>query len=210
MLEMEDQMNPEPDDIRVVNPDFRHYAEPNPAVLEILRMDEEDWQGLRFYARVHANEFHVLMQQIAGKPKSILEWGTGLSTYLLCHFGHSWGTEYLLTIDDKKEYQEEVLTRLQPRPAFLETLHASRMGAIWPWEGPDHNYATWPLTRNRHFDLIFVDGRRRNECLLVASHILAPGGVVILHDSWRERYKAGTDLFKIAHTFDEYTVLKAR
>ena len=39
------------------------------------------------------------------------------------------------------------------------------------------------------FDLIVVDGRRRTECLARAIPHLAPGGIILLDDSGRSRYR---------------------
>jgi hypothetical protein len=40
------------------------------------------------------------------------------------------------------------------------------------------------------FDLIVVDGRRRTECLARAIPHLAPGGIILLDDSGRARYRS--------------------
>jgi hypothetical protein len=45
------------------------------------------------------------------------------------------------------------------------------------------------------YDLIFVDGRRRRRCLRLAAHLLAPDGVVILHDAQREHYHEAFGLY---------------
>lgn len=41
------------------------------------------------------------------------------------------------------------------------------------------------------YDLIIVDGTRRNECLVAAHRLLKSGGVVILHDWGRREYQEG-------------------
>ena len=38
------------------------------------------------------------------------------------------------------------------------------------------------------FDMIFIDGRRRVECAIVAKQVISPGGVIMLHDKNRENY----------------------
>ena len=40
------------------------------------------------------------------------------------------------------------------------------------------------------FDLIFIDGRLRADCLEISRHVLAPRGVVVVHDAHRENYQA--------------------
>ena len=39
------------------------------------------------------------------------------------------------------------------------------------------------------FDLIFVDGRLRADCVEISRHVLAPGGVVVVHDAHRKNYQ---------------------
>jgi predicted O-methyltransferase YrrM len=53
---------------------------------------------------------------------------------------------------------------------------------------PLDDYISYPATLGRKFDLILVDGRRRRRCLLEAQRLLAPHGVVVLHDAERPYY----------------------
>jgi hypothetical protein len=39
------------------------------------------------------------------------------------------------------------------------------------------------------YDLIFIDGREREKCLMVAQGKLKPNGIVIIHDAERESYQ---------------------
>jgi hypothetical protein len=48
------------------------------------------------------------------------------------------------------------------------------------------------------FDLIFVDGRKRNQCLFAASQRLSENGLVFLHDAWRPYYALGSTFFRTA------------
>ncbi len=53
-----------------------------------------------------------------------------------------------------------------------------------------HNYFSFVLTfPNEHFDFIIVDGRARVECCLNAIPKLKPGGIFVLDNSDRARYK---------------------
>lgn len=178
-------------------------------MLSIVGIAPDEWNRLEVYVRVHLNEFFRLISNLSIRPSSILEWGSGYSTYLLCHFGKQWGTRYFLTLDHTQAYQEKILKHLQP-PPFLETKTLGLTGGIWPWDAQLHNYASYPVTLNRNYDLIFVDGRRRNECLLAASRILSSGGILILHDIWRERYRMGMDLFHELERFDQYAIMTRR
>jgi predicted O-methyltransferase YrrM len=56
----------------------------------------------------------------------------------------------------------------------------------------DMGYATWPLRRDGFQpDLVFVDGRRRVDCVTVALDVLAMDGLIVLHDAHRPNYQAG-------------------
>ena len=44
------------------------------------------------------------------------------------------------------------------------------------------------------FDVIIVDGRRRNNCLKEAVNYIKENGIIVLDDSERESYKEGIDL----------------
>lgn len=61
---------------------------------------------------------------------------------------------------------------------------------------PMGGYVAYPLSLGRRFDVVFVDGRRRRRCLAVAGRVLAPGGVVVLHDAGRAYYACGFDGYR--------------
>lgn len=59
-------------------------------------------------------------------------------------------------------------------------------------------------------DLVFVDGRARVECLLVAALSLSDEGFVVLDDSERARYRGGLRLFETVDSEQRMLVLKPR
>jgi len=68
--------------------------------------------------------------------------------------------------------------------------------------GQSTGYVNYPIYRALEddgrlpvYDLIFVDGRSRFDCLIAAKLLLAPGGVVILHDSHRANYMPAVNSF---------------
>jgi tRNA A58 N-methylase Trm61 len=61
----------------------------------------------------------------------------------------------------------------------------------------DSKYSNWPIFhKEKDFDLIFVDGRERIECLKTASKIISSNGIILLHDSNRPKYKPGINYLK--------------
>lgn len=160
------------------------------------------------------NQFYGILEKHA--PESIgaiLEWSTCHTTSYLYDLAKERDAELFLTIDHSERYQELFVKQLPAAPFFeartedltgYETKDASDAG---------YNYATIPLTYGRKFDLILIDGRRRNECLLVARELLAPGGVVILHDAHRERYEPGCALFELVANYPDcghHRVMRAK
>jgi hypothetical protein len=198
-----------PNKISLVRKEYFHYAEPRKEILQILKLNEKQWFEIEFYRRVHINQFYEIYSSLEKKPEYILEWGSGFSTIIIAHLGAAFGAKYLLTIDDNKSYQESILASI-PRDSFIEICSVSQTGQIWPWEAEEDNYATLPLSKNYKYDFIFIDGRRRNECMLAASKCLADDGLVLLHDSWRKRYDLGKSLFSEFKSLDYYQLMTKR
>ena len=136
---------------------------------------------------IHSFEKYLRKWLLDIKPGRILEWGPGKSTEIMLEcapdakiisFEHdkSWYKRALKKFGDKVE--------LRLRPA----LSNGRMSA----------YAVEAyLSKEAKFDLIFVDGRRRVECLLTATRLVSEDGVVILHDADRKDYVLGIELYDI-------------
>jgi predicted O-methyltransferase YrrM len=142
------------------------------------------------------------------KVNSILEWGTGFSTKYLHRVAENNDAGLLLTIDHKADYQRQLLNLLPPAD-FLVAVTINLV-AQDPNDSASYNYATYPLKFETQFDIVFVDGRRRNECLLVASNVISETGIVILHDANRRRYLPGRNLFKLEKDYDGFAVMKRK
>jgi hypothetical protein len=52
------------------------------------------------------------------------------------------------------------------------------------------------------FDIVIIDGRRRNNCLEQSIEHIKPEGIIVLDDSERENYKSGIELLK-QHNFKQ-------
>ena len=116
------------------------------------------------------------------KPKRIFEWSTGTST--------------------------AIISLMLPDSEIISVEHSLRWYWFWKFKfrnvenikvvyvGDMIDYVTYPYS-SRKYDFIFIDGRERMESLKVAKTILSKNGRVMLHDTFRKKYKEGTDLFKI-------------
>lgn len=111
-------------------------------------------------------------------PKRVLEWGSGGSTL---YFPKIFGDIEWVSVEHSTEYAKKVKSKATSNV----TLHH-----LTPPE-----YYVAPLKMGK-FDVIFVDGIRRTECLSRARHILADGGTVVLHDAGRIRYTPAYKLYE--------------
>lgn len=113
----------------------------------------------------------------------ILEWGPGRSTLMMvktCPEAEIYSVEsewrYFLLAG--KDYEDN------PKVHFI-------------YSKPNSNYVHPPILQGLKFELVFVDGRRRVDCLVAALDFVSDDGVVILHDADRKEYRVGTSLYRI-------------
>lgn len=113
------------------------------------------------------------------RPDEMLEWGPGLSTELMLAGGAE-GSR-LVSIEHDPRWVSEIRTKL----GDVERWDLREV----PCTDRDSSYATCALAFGRQFDLIFIDGRRRIECLLVALKVIRSGGLILLDDFCRTNYQ---------------------
>ena len=114
--------------------------------------------------------FDMLMHLL--KPRRVLEYGAGGSTV---RWSQCPSVEFWLTIEHDLEWKQLVMQkeRRVPRSLLTVELHDSETS---------EDYVMAPADWVNPFDLIFVDGLHRVECVRASHQFLAPGGVVVLHD----------------------------
>lgn len=122
------------------------------------------------------------------EPKRILEWGPGHSTRIMitkCPKAEiiSYENEVKWFNKRNREFGNRVKLVLAEAPIN------DRKRLAWK------KYTT-PSIKDK-FDLIFVDGRQRVQCMKTATKLLNKNGVLILHDSNRKVYKPGIELFDV-------------
>ena len=116
-----------------------------------------------------------LKAELGREVLNAVEWGPGRSTEVLLAAGCE-----VLSVEHDERYGRKAALAYgeQPRWRMLRKDAAVR----------NSDYATCVITEMTDpgavFDVAFVDGRRRVECVLAALCVLRPGGVVMLHD-WR-------------------------
>ena len=97
----------------------------------------------------------------------------------------------------------------QVRTAGWVSVAASLTGSLADMSrDPNMNYGTAPLALKRKFGVMVVAGQRRNECLLTAAFVLAPGGVVILRDADCLHFRPGLALYDVVEAREGFSVLR--
>jgi tRNA A58 N-methylase Trm61 len=120
------------------------------------------------------------------KPSTVFEYGPGVSTSIMSIYPT---VDIIDTVEHDRSWYEK-----------------------YKWEFPDNVrimyqpiLEIYPETKGRcdKYDLIFVDGREREQCLYIAKSRLKEGGVVILHDAERESYQELINTYKFKFWTDE-------
>lgn len=111
------------------------------------------------------------------RPKHVFEWGAGKSTKLFSAF------ESVETVDTV-EHNTQWIDRV--KGVFHRDKNYRKVYLIY-----EPNQSLYPMVTGRFdkYDLIFVDGLVRPECLAQAKNMLGKGGCVVLHDAEREAYQ---------------------
>ena len=136
-----------------------------------------------------------------GKSINVLEWGAGYSTKYFTDVLHKNKIKFIW---DSLEYDKRWATSI----AMLE-LHKGVTIYLFDEEimriddrralrsnmYPMTEYINFPKSLGRKYDVIFIDGEKRVECMKIAVGLSKPEGTIILHDAKRPEYKEGIDLY---------------
>jgi len=119
----------------------------------------------------------------------IFEFGSGSSTlFFEDYFDEVYSVEH-----DREWYEVINANKKKANVYFIPPIKSSN-----PYYGSKKlgyknldfiNYVNFIDSLDQKFDVIFIDGRARVECLKIAKNYLRPKGVVILDDSNRARYR---------------------
>lgn len=143
----------------------------------------------------------------------IFEWGSGLSTVYYARYLTKKGISFEWhAIDNNKHWHEKVKNMVKSKDfsgrvhlylkEFLPFWQKPGWGVIpppcgvfSPKEDNELAYINFPKTIRDKFDVVIIDARFRRYCLSVAKDVLAPGGIVILHDAQKPHYQVGLEIF---------------
>jgi precorrin-6B methylase 2 len=126
----------------------------------------------------------------------VLEWGSGASSVWLAKRAGS-----VTSIEHDPEWAEEIAPVLPANarvvavpPTLASQSEAPIRSAKKGFEGLDFRDYVEAIDRQHgDFDLIVVDGRAREACLERAVERLAPGGVIVVDNVERARYRAAIE-----------------
>jgi len=130
---------------------------------------------------------------IALQPERCLEWGAGYSTLYFPSFLPR--DSHWLALEHVERWASRIQSRIRLPTVSVVHVAADSSAGEDTGGGKSYsefrNYVEYPSTLEM-YDFILIDGRARVPCLLKAITLLAPGGVVVLHDANRVRYLTGT------------------
>ncbi len=162
-----------------------------------------------------------VFQLYAGGKLRVFEWGSGRSTVYYSRYLTSIGCDFeWYAIENSWEWQEKVALLVNRYGLGKRVhLHLSEFPAFWElpgWSSEERKlppgicgpkvaeYVEYPrqIAGPKGFNVIIVDGRYRRRCLLVAAEVLAPRGLVVLHDAQRAHYHTSLKDYKFGRFFD--------
>lgn len=161
------------------------------------------------YGAAYDPEFRRILAQYAPDARSFLEWGAGYTTRMIIEHIGSNPAEIFVTMDENCEYLDNVVAPYRD----LEWLHPKCISVTGPCvdqRDTGLNYSTYPLSLGRQFDFIFIDGRRRMECAMMALLMARPNTIVAVHDYRRTRYQPVHAFYRIIEDGPQFRIMLPR
>ena len=179
--------------------------------------------GLRGLPAQTAKErliFKFILDQFSDKKVRVFEWGSGFSTVYYAQYLKKNGVFLQwYAIDNNKVWHDKVAAMVRDKglgacvslylKEFLPFLMKPDWGKIPPPCGVfapktdnEFDYINFPKTLAEKFDIVVIDARFRRRCLQVAKEVLAPGGVIVLHDAQKPHYHQGLEDFTFGSFYD--------
>lgn len=164
----------------------------------------------RTYGDDYLSEFcRILRDHVRPVTRAYLEWGAGHTTLAVLQMRDQLGLEHLFSVDDSQPFLDQLLPQLPQWDGF-HPVCLDLQGPKRSDRDPELNYATWPLGLKRRFDFIFIDGRRRMECAMMATLMCHPGTIVALHDYRRARYQPVRAFFDVVESGNQFLAMKLK
>jgi hypothetical protein len=169
-----------------------------------------DVRSSRAFGLDYLAEFRrVLSQHVKPVTRAFLEWGAGHATLDILQMRDRLAIDHFFSIDDNKDYLDQLVAQF-PAWSGFHPYCCDLTGPIVNDRDQELNYSNFPLGFDRRFAFIFIDGRRRLECALVASLLCHPDTVVVLHDYRRSRYQPVKVIYDIVEDGPQFRVMRLR
>lgn len=131
---------------------------------------------------------------------TVLEWGSGLSTLAIAPLVKS-----VVSIESHFKWAVEMKAKI-PKNVDLHYIEPNNPDYQDDGTYEDFkDYIEFPKTLGTKFDLIFIDGRARMECAKLSPELLAPNGVIVIHDIFHPDHKWKRYEYDIALQWLEHT-----
>lgn len=167
--------------------------------------------GLPAQTRKDIQIFKSIFDQFSGKEINVFEWGSGFSSiYFAQYLQRRRAHFHWHSIDNNKEWYEKVAFKIKKLgldpcvDLYFEEFLPFWEKPEWEWKNippprgvfspksdSEQRYVQFPKSLKMKFDIVIVDARFRRHCLQTAREVLAPGGVVIVHDAQKKHYHVG-------------------
>jgi len=188
---------------------------PSPVKHPLLAYTRWRWEarGLPAQSPADIAIMKKVLTETGGPRLRVFEWGSGASTIYYTRYLTSVGRDFEWhAMDNSIKWQGSVQQRLAQAgldgrvqvhcrefPAFWELPGYTPGGPVPPasycGSAVVEGYVALPSELGSPFDVMIVDGRFRRRCLLLARDVLAPGGVVMLHDANKPHYHPSLSAF---------------
>jgi hypothetical protein len=122
--------------------------------------------------------FIHFMKDYLKKDMIVFEFGSGSSTHFFSNY-----CSHVYSVEHNKSWSEDIKSRKPDNVTIIDSeLNDS-------YEKSIHSI-------DRHFDIIYVDGRRRVNCIRESAGKIEDNGIIVLDDSDREEYREAFDLLE--------------
>lgn len=127
-----------------------------------------------------------MLEKHLTKESRVLEFGSGMST-----IWYSKHAGYVCSVDDHRPWFNKITARI--KKDSIKNIH-------YQFAQSEETYSSFMSEDQKGFDLIMIDGSCRSMCVLMASKLLKPGGVLYLDNSDKDSSGRGGDM-RLAEKF---------
>lgn len=130
------------------------------------------------------------------KPDRVLEYGCGYSTLYyppLLPKDSQW-----ISVEHNQEWYEQIAPEIEANDEKVKVFNVKPDIPEYPEDGYYEHFKSYIHFPEKFapFDLILVDGMAREDCIENGMKLLAPGGVLVIHDCNRKKYQAYIKKFR--------------